>query len=360
MLSLLSRSRLYRSFRQLNLRPAPELNPWRLVPCARTMPLPTPALGQRMFATSTDKTRKAAGPRRSVTYSSYKLRTLRPERLSIAGQGIIDLSGKGQPKVPTLIDPQPTRCIYDISYKSGTRTYPRFPKNTRGVFYYHNPTDGHEFNAGVRFRLCESVAEFERGRDLLDPRGDVWGPGILDLVKLKRCKGFLSLLRAENLIDEALVNDIHKIDGILKKVRQCHYLLSDPFYLDIAHTKRTLAYITRTKAFHLQFPQKIFAAWAGTSHVYPLTGSIKVQFEVSDLAEHRELGPTLVIRVLEVIDPIVVDPLYTGDRIPPIPVPGTLLLRNAYERSNVVHIPLKRQPMAADLLELMKASWPGA
>jgi hypothetical protein len=89
-------------------------------------------------------------------------------------------------------------------------------------------------------------------------------------------------------------------------------------------------------------------------------GSIKVQFEVSDLAEHRELGPTLVIRVLEVIDSIVVDPLYTGDRIPPIPVPGTLLLRNAYERSTAVHIPLKRQPMADDLLELMKASWAGA
>ncbi|KAF8182558.1 hypothetical protein BJ912DRAFT_591736 [Pholiota molesta] len=178
MLTLLSRSRLYRAFRQLNLRPAPELNPWRFIPCARTMPLPTSALGQRMFATSTDtdKTRKAAGPRRSVTYSSYKLRTLRPERLSISRQGIIDLSGKGQPKVPTLIDPQPTRCIYDISYKSGTRTYPRFPKNTRGVFYYHNPTAGHEFNAGVRFRLCESVAEFEHGRDLLDREATFGAP----------------------------------------------------------------------------------------------------------------------------------------------------------------------------------------
>jgi hypothetical protein len=255
----------------------------------------------------------------------------------------------------------------------------RYPENTRGVFYYHNPPDGPEFYAGMRFRICDSAAEFEHGRDLLDPRGDVWGPKILELVKHKELQGFLSLLRAENLIDEDLINDIKKLDYLARAGRHVgnvHYSLFEPFYMNVAQSKSQLTYVTRAKLVRLHFPGRIFTVQTHPASSKPLTGQacypwilalvlislsvgfIKVQFELSDLPEHKELGPTLVIRVLDVVEPIAVDPLYTGDRIPPVPVPGTLLHRNARGRNKrILHIPLKDQPMADDLLELLKMSW---
>jgi hypothetical protein len=70
--------------------------------------------------------------------------------------------------------------------------------------------------------MCVSGAVIAR-------QSSIWGPKILELVKRKEREGFLSLLRrTENLVDEALVNDIHKLD-ISAKLRRCQYLFSDPF-----------------------------------------------------------------------------------------------------------------------------------
>ncbi|KAF8180167.1 hypothetical protein BJ912DRAFT_981402 [Pholiota molesta] len=168
---------------------------------------------------------------------------------------------------------------------------------------------------------------------------------ILELVKHEGCQGFL----AERLTDEELVNDINKLD-ITTNMRSYHYSLSYPFYLDLVQPKQILTYVTRAKLVHLLFPQNIFAVRAGSFKVYPLTGSIKVQFELSQLPEHKELGSTLVVRVLDVVEPITVDPLYHGNTLPPIPDVGTLLHRNGHQKNK------HDQPMADDLLELMKTS----
>jgi hypothetical protein len=147
----------------------------------------------------------------------------------------------------------------------------RYPENTRGVFYYHNPPDGPEFYAGVRFRICDSAAEFEHGRDLLDSRGDVWGPKILELVKHKKCE-VLSLLRAENLIDEELIRDINKLDNSAN-VRYFYYSLFEPLHISVAQSKRLLMYVTRAKLVRLYFPQNVFAVQSGScSKFKPLTG----------------------------------------------------------------------------------------
>ncbi|KAF8177608.1 hypothetical protein BJ912DRAFT_676624 [Pholiota molesta] len=347
-LRLLLRPRLYRSFPQLN---SPELNPWCLMPCARMK-----ILEKRMLATSTEKI-----PHKALRIS-FRLRTLRPELLSIVGQEVIDLSGKAHSLVPILINGRVLRlnCEYEDRVLGGLYRLPPFPENTRGFFYYYHPPDGPEFYAGVRFRICDSAAEFEHGRDLLDPRGDVWGPKILALVKNKECEGFLSLLRAENMIDEGLVRDIHKLDNS-RNMRKSQYSLFEPFHLNVAQSKRVSTYVTRAKVIRLCFPQKIFGVQTNNRVSFPLTGTIKVQFELSDLPEHKELGPTLVIRVLDIVEPIALDPLYYGKTIPPIPVPGTLLHRTAHGGSGkrkirVLYIPLKDEPMADDLLELMKSS----
>ncbi|KAF8200114.1 hypothetical protein BJ912DRAFT_622367 [Pholiota molesta] len=276
------------------------------------------------------------GKKASHIPSSFRLRTLRPERLSVVGQEVVDLSGKLSPVVP-FINGRKLKYMYE--------TTPRlsFPINTRGFFYYYTPTDGPELYAGVRFRICDSPEAFEHGRDLLDPRGDVWGPKILELIKNREKEGFLALLRAENLIDEALIHDINKLD-LTQNVRRSQYSLFAPFYLNLALAKRQLTYVTRAKVIVLHFPGQV------TTN-YSTKCTIRAQFELSDLPEHKELGPTLVIRVLDVVTPITVDPRYHGD-VGPVPVPGTLLRRLSLRKRVVVCIPLMRQPMADALFEL--------
>ncbi|KAF8177605.1 hypothetical protein BJ912DRAFT_676552 [Pholiota molesta] len=158
------------------------------------------------------------------------------------------------------------------------------------------------------------------------------------------------------MIDEGLVRDINKLDNS-RNMRKSHYSLFEPFHINVAQSKRLSTYVTRAKLIRLFFPRKAFAVQTSHRDLYPLTGTIKVQFELSDLPEHKELGPTLVIRVLDIVEPITVDPLYTENRIPPIPVPGILLHRNGCQRNvYILHFTLKDQPMADDLLELMKTS----
>jgi hypothetical protein len=281
------------------------------------------------------------------------------------------LSGKARPCGPTLINGHEPRCAYE--YVRGARAHyvpTPYPEGTRGFFYFHSPADGPELCAGVRFRICESAAEFARGRDLLGMRGNVWGPKVLELVKYKVNKGFLALCRAEQLIDEALIDDLDRLDG-LWNMKQYQYLLSDPFDLNLAKSKQKIMYVTRTKAVRLAFPQQVFCP---APNFFPLTGeafhhprvrarvlisrfvgSFKAQFELSSLPEHKALGPTLVIRVLDIIDPIAEDPRYDG--VPPVPVPGTLLQQMRRGRLCALAIPLKLQPMAEDLLALAKMTW---
>ncbi|KAF8175835.1 hypothetical protein BJ912DRAFT_909308 [Pholiota molesta] len=214
-----------------------------------------------MLATSTENIRKRVD-------RHLVLRTLRPEQLSIVGQEITDLSGKAQPVVSTLADPRPQKCIYEWNGD----TYTCFPEGTRGFFYYHNPPDAPEFSAGVRFRICDSAAEFEHGQDLLDTRGDIWSPKLLELVKHNQQRQFLSLLRAENLIDEVLIRDINKLD-ITHNVRRSCASLADPFYMNLGHTSKKITYVTRAKLVRLMFAQKAFRVQTATnSYVSPLTG----------------------------------------------------------------------------------------
>jgi hypothetical protein len=206
--------------------------------------------------TSTTEKNPKKGPNISSS-SSFRLLTLRPERWSTVGQEVIDLTGKAYSLVPILINGRVLRlqCQYEDRVLGGLYRLPPFPENTRGFFYYYHPPDRPEFYAGVRFRICDSAAEFEHGRDLLDPRRDVWGPKILALVKNKQCEGFLSLLRAENMIEEGLVRDINKLDNS-RNMRKSHYSLFEPFHIIVAQSKRLSTYVTRAKLIRLFFPRK--------------------------------------------------------------------------------------------------------
>lgn len=160
------------------------------------------------------------------------------------------------------------KCRYN---QEANNEFQRFPENTKGFFYYYNDPEGPELCAGVRFRICDSSAQFDHGRDLLDPTGNLWGYKLPELVKHTTGKGFLSLLRDENLVVEELINDINKLE-LPNDLGRYHYSLSDPFNLDVGHPQDTMMFATHAKVIKMDFPQTPFADMKKGAVLYPLTG----------------------------------------------------------------------------------------
>ncbi|KAF8200116.1 hypothetical protein BJ912DRAFT_622422 [Pholiota molesta] len=232
----LTRSCQSRTFNQLGLRHALRLAPSGAI--ARTNAGRRPNLKERRLTTTADTVPREAQD------DVHKLHTLRPERLSTAGQQLVDLSGKADITIHPLTNGPQQKFRYEQGYNT---EFQRFPENTRGFFYYFNDPDAPELCAGVRFRICDSSAQFDHGRDLLDPTGNVWGSKLPELVKHSTGQGFLSLLRDDNLVDEELINDIDKLD-LPNDLRRHHYSLSEPFNLDVGHPQDTMLFATRAKA----------------------------------------------------------------------------------------------------------------
>ncbi|KAF8200127.1 hypothetical protein BJ912DRAFT_948026 [Pholiota molesta] len=301
MLRPLTRSCPHRVFTQLRLRHALRLAPPGAI--AHTNAGRRPNLGERRLTTTTDTI-----PRETQDD---------PERLSTAGQQLVDLSGKTDITIHPLTNGPQQKFQYEQGENNELQ---RFPENTKGFFYYHNDPDAPELCAGVRFRICDSSAQFDRGRDLLDPTGNVWGYKLPELVKHSAGQGFLSLY---------------------------HYSLSEPFTLDVGHPQDTMLFATRAKVIKMEFPTTPFADLKKGAVLYPLTGAIRVRFEQSHYIEHKKLRPALVLRVLNIVRPIT--PVV-------IPTPGSLLFRMTQGEKRITRIPLKHQQMADDLLELLERS----
>jgi hypothetical protein len=178
------------------------------------------------------------------------------------------LSGKADITIHPLTNGPQQKFRYEQGYNTQLQ---RFPENTRGFFYYFNDPDAPELCAGVRFRICDSSAQFDRGRDLLNPTGNVWGYKLPELAKHTAGRGFFSLLRDENLVEEELINDIDKLD-LPNDLRRYHYSLSEPFNLAVGHPQDTMLFATRAKVIKLEFPTTPFADLKKGVVLYPLTG----------------------------------------------------------------------------------------
>ncbi len=156
----------------------------------------------RTFATS--------GSRIKTRSDSTFLRTLRPDHIVESGQAIVDLSGLTRKSITVPFEhprwPSPCKIgapLITLTQQSrlGRKRKP-FPANTRGFFYYR---PGITVLAGsVRFRLCDSAATFESGRDLA--RNDrIWQPQLIDIVSSPTLRRLIPLLLAEQLVDESVL-----------------------------------------------------------------------------------------------------------------------------------------------------------
>ncbi|KAF9475369.1 hypothetical protein BDN70DRAFT_883792 [Pholiota conissans] len=321
-------------------------------------------LGERWMSTSTLAPELPVGHKRRGLPRIPMPSTLRPENIASSSEQIWDFSGKAQTSVWTS-DGRKSSIYYAIKMELGSKLRPRirFPPNTKGYFYYHASPDHSELAGSIRFRLCEGPKDFDRGHDLLTPSGQPWGYNLLDLAIHPGRKELLALIHAEGLADEETISDLAKL-GLPQEHHKKPFLfsLADPFVFDLSASRACVRILTRKKLIRVDFRMNMFGQLmrppVGESHwICPLIGSVKLQFELSTLPEHASFGPTLVLRVLEVVRPITMDPNYTGRVVAP-PTPGTLVYRTVWGKKRIVCFPILRQKMSVDILELARKAWP--
>ncbi|KAF8962133.1 hypothetical protein BDZ97DRAFT_1920804 [Flammula alnicola] len=105
----------------------------------------------------------------------------------------------------------------------------------------------------------------------------------------------------EGLIDTGLISDIHN----LPITRSSSYLydLNQPFILDLAHNQIHLSLATRRS---IEAINMVCAFKDNSRGILrsPYTGLVRASFELSTLPEHVKLGPTLLLRILDIVQPV--------------------------------------------------------
>ncbi|KJA23472.1 hypothetical protein HYPSUDRAFT_66378 [Hypholoma sublateritium FD-334 SS-4] len=266
--------------------------------------------------------------------------TLRPDRIIQTGQEIVDLSGLTSKFItvpfehPRWPNPRnPGKNVKLVGRQVGSTTV-QFPANTRGFFYYrHGITD---LAGSVRFRLCDGAAAFESGRDLV--RTDrPWQPQLVDIVGSANLRPFIPLLLAEQLVDEKVLVDAAQIRVQCMSAKSRFYSFSEPFTLPLNLYTFGSLFITR-KSWHTHgFRDLYHDRRNGTTIQFPYSGRILARFEISAFPEHAKLGPCLLLKCLDIIDPVeCVMPNYDG--FVEQPTPGSYHTRGG----KLWHIPLMR------------------
>ncbi|KAF9475382.1 hypothetical protein BDN70DRAFT_996477 [Pholiota conissans] len=285
------------------------------------------------------------------------IRTLRPDIIISQEEKVHDLSDITG---PVLFAVDNRRC--QLYYAPTSKSWLPFPPKTRGYLYYHVSPGHSELAGSIRFRLCESPEDFEGGRDPLAPSGQPWGYTLLELATRPVREVFLPLMLAEGFVDEETISDLAKLRSPQEHHRSPFlFSLAQPFVTNLAFMKANVRILTRKKLTQVDLKPSTSAQFMVSYNgkpqwISPLTGSVKLRLELSTLPEHVSLGPTLVLRVLEIVEPITMDPNFTG-RVVVLPEPGTIVYRMKRGKKRVVCMPIHGQKMSADILELAKKAW---
>lgn len=211
-----------------------------------------------------------------------------------------------------------------------------FPPHTRGVFYYHVDPQLPPISGEIRFRLCDSPATFDQGQDLqISPRK----PWKIPLLRIAHKKGFQKLslfLMEEGLVQKDLLKDLAQLKVPSKNVGLCLYDLSQPLVIDLEATAFMIHLVTRKTFSSTLFFNPFYnshracSPYSGASSTSvdkarlrftaTFLGLVKARFELSKMREHKEKGPTLVLRILEFLSPAQrILPLDTGPYIELVP-----------------------------------------
>jgi len=139
-----------------------------------------------------------------------------------------------------------------------TRDQP-FPSNTRGVLYYYLDPNLPPISGGLRFRLCDSLEGFDKGKDLRISPLRYWSVPLLRMVHTDGLQGLVRYLLEEGLVQKGSVLDLKKLQANDHFRDGRHlYHLCQPFLVDLEMTALTFRLITRTSFSMVKFRSPFF------------------------------------------------------------------------------------------------------
>lgn len=142
-------------------------------------------------------------------------------------------------------------------YRHSIKGRPFFPKNTRGALYYHTDPTLPPIAGEIRFRLCDTIENFEHGSDL-HILGMPWSLPLTRIAYNSSLIGLRKLLVKEGLVDSQLMTDISKLPNLDRQDdRLTLFHLSHPFLVDLTVTDLNLTLVTRSALHKIRF-QNLF------------------------------------------------------------------------------------------------------
>lgn len=177
------------------------------------------------------------------------IKSLHPAKMVSMGQSTYDISEATRLRFSFRDENHPVRVfLHTIQGR------PSFPNNTRGVLYYHTDPSLPSIAGEVRFRLCDTIENFERGSDL-HIRGEPWSLMLAHIAFTPNFIGLRKLLVKEGLVDTQMMSDISKLPNLDKlDNRLVLFHLSQPFYVDLASHTLVLTLLTRTSVQKIKLP----------------------------------------------------------------------------------------------------------
>jgi hypothetical protein len=288
--------------------------------------------------------------------------TLNPSQMISKGQKICDFSGATRLRFSFLGKNYPVPA-----YPHKFKRKPVFPENSRGVLYYHSDSDLPSIAGEVRFRLCDTVENFDRGSDL-HILGTPWSLSLPRIAYTPAFMGLRELLVKEGLVDDQTMTDLSSLPHIDRlDDRSMIFYPSQPFHLDLSIHELILHLVTRNAVQYVRFPNlfterqsgQSLQLYNGKSHITlnvthnlfaEQLGIMRARFELSNLPEHRTSGPTLVLRFLDCLTKL--EPQLPGYEAHMVyPRPGHLFQKRPrlYSQPKVWSYPLNKRRYGAVL-----------
>ncbi|KAF5311167.1 hypothetical protein D9619_007826 [Psilocybe cf. subviscida] len=136
--------------------------------------------------------------KRSLSEKQYFLSTLNPSSPSAAPQEVLDVSEEPEVLLSCRVR---TDVLVPMRYSADQR----FPPNTRGVLYY-GPSKRQRH---ILFRLCDSVADFSRGSDLLKSNGHKWTISLEHMItRIGRFRPLLDIIAEDHPLSAVDIEEI--------------------------------------------------------------------------------------------------------------------------------------------------------
>ncbi|KAF9528773.1 hypothetical protein CPB83DRAFT_853727 [Crepidotus variabilis] len=255
------------------------------------------------------------------------LMALSPSALVERGQPVYDISGYVQPKFTFRTTGNHSKVKFRFLNEKQEGGDLPWPSGARGVFYYHVDPTLPPISGALRFRVCDSINAFNEGYDLSIHVGRPWTLSLINIAHTPSYAGLRQLILQQRLVDRDLVHDVRNLP-VPRRPMNARMLtsLNQPLVLDLQNPNARIFLVTR-KSWNLFIMPNIF--YEQMTKTIPYAGFIKARFELSNRPKDVRRGPTLVLRVLELLTPIErKDEDHNGTFV--LPQAGNLVARKNY------------------------------